>query len=116
MSKLCTKQYHVDVVEVHSGDDLVLMVDLGIDGLHKRVRARLHGVDTPDAYKTTANTEAGQVRKHVQTLTIHKRCFIKVHTIGAGGWKVSLYLGPNDSNECLNDILKAKGYIYEGRI
>ena len=115
MDKPCNIQYRVDVVEVHSGDDLVLMVDLGIDGLYKKVRARLQGVDTPDAYKTAANTEAGQVRKYVQKLTIRKRCFVHVHNMGVGGWKVDLFLGANDSTDCLNDILKAKGYIYEGK-
>lgn len=115
MDKPCINQYRVDVVEVHSGDDLVLMVDLGIDGLFKKVRARLQGVDTPDAYKTAADTEAGQVRKYVQKLTIRKRCYVIVHNMSVGGWKVSLYLGNSSSTECLNDILKAKGYVYEGR-
>ena len=29
------------VEEVHSGDDLILMVDLNVDCLYKKVRARL---------------------------------------------------------------------------
>lgn len=116
MDKTTINQYHVDVVEVHSGDDLILMVDLGIDGLFKKVRARLHGVDTPDAYKLKISTEAGQVRKYVKQLTARKTCFIKVHSKCAGIWKVSLYIGSPDSAECINDILKAKGYIYEGKV
>lgn len=112
MSTAPISNYRVDVIEVRSGDDLLLMVDLGIEGLHKKVRARLHGVDTPDAYKALPKTEAGEVRKYVQQLTRHKKCCIDVHDIVSGGWKVSLYLGATKSSECLNDILIDKGYVY----
>ena len=115
MDKNRINQYRVDVVEVHSGDDLVLMVDLGVDNLFKRVRARLDGVDTPDAYKTAPDTEAGKVRKFVQQLTLRKRCYVDVHNMGSGGWKVSLYLDSLGPGQSINDMLKAKGYVYEGK-
>lgn len=107
------RAFKAEVKEVHSGDDLVLMIDLGFDGLFKRVRVRLRGVDTPDGYKAPANTEAGEVRNLVQGLTRKKKCSVEVHSVGGGGWVVSLFLG-NPEAECLNDLLISKGYIFRG--
>ena len=108
------QSYNVDVLEVHSGDDLVLMVSLGLDSLYKKVRARLQGVDTPDAYKASTDTQAGEVRDKVRTLTKGKRCYIDVHTQSSGksGWVVTLYLGPDNSHANLNEILRKDGYVF----
>jgi len=105
--------YKAEVQEVHSGDDLVLMVDLGVDGLHKKVRVRLHGVDTPDAFKSSNKTEAGEVRDTVRKLTMGRKCNVHVHTQGRGGWIVTLSICNDDGSLTnLNKILAEAGHVY----
>jgi len=105
--------YAAKVVEVHSGDDVVLMVDLGVDGLFKRVRARLHKVDTPDAYKSDSKSEAGKIRDKVRTMVADKECIVTVHAPRKSGWIVTLHVITNPQN-CvnLNEHLISQGYIY----
>lgn len=112
-----TRRYTAEVIEVRSGDDLTLMVDLGIDGLHKKVRARLQGVDTPDAYQATNGSEAGKVRNDVRVLTRNKTCTIDVHSAHKNGWIITLYIDDHSSNPpvCLNKALIEKGYVYKGQ-
>jgi hypothetical protein len=106
-------RYKAVVEKVHSGDDLILMVDLGVDSLYKRVRARLQGVDTPDAYKANAETEAGRIRERVRRLVSHKHCIVDVHTTGKGGWVVTLYVAlDNEELMNVNDVLRAMGFVY----
>lgn len=108
--------YISEVLDVHSGDDLILMVDLNHDNLYKRVRARLKGVDTPDAYQSKIDTEAGRIREYVRSVTYKKKCRIAVHgqNRGSGGWLVTLYLGLDDTAQSLNEILQEQGYIFRG--
>jgi len=110
--------YSAEVQEVHSGDDLILMVSLGIDSLYKKVRARLQGVDTPDAYKAGADTEAGRIRDQVSKLLKGRKCIIKAHSqsSGKGGWVVTLYMDADMKTETLNEILRQEGYVFGGRI
>lgn len=109
-----TRFYDAQVEEVHSGDDLVLMVNLGIDGLFKRVRARLHGVDTPNAFRAKTDTEAGEVRDEVKRLTAG-RCKIEVIVQSKGGWLVQLYAERDGQQVCVNEVLKSRGYVYRGK-
>lgn len=102
----------VEVLEVHSGDDLVVMASLGVDNLYKKVRVRLHGVDTPDAYRASPGTEAGEVRDKVSRLVKGKKCLMEIHTQGRASWVVTLYTGISDVSETLNDILRSEGYVY----
>lgn len=107
--------YDAEVVEVHSGDDLVLMVDLGVEGLYKKVRARLRHVDTPDAYKEDPSTEAGRIRDSVRTMVKDRRCRVLVHSSPKSGWKVTLFIlspdGPAEGIN-LNEHLIRQGYIF----
>ncbi len=106
------RAYSVKVEEVHSGDDLVGLVNLGIDGLFKRVRLRLHGVDTPNAYKVGAGTVAGSVRDEVRQLTTGV-CRLSVVSEGRGGWVVTLYAMQPDGTEInINSHLRSAGYVY----
>lgn len=102
-----------EVIEVHSGDDLVVMASLGVDSLYKKVRVRLQGVDTPDAYKAAPDTEAGEVREQVSSMVKGKMCTMDVHTQGKGSWVVTLYLDRDTDKESLNDILKKQGYVFK---
>jgi len=105
--------YKVVVEEVHSGDDLILMVDIGVDGLHKRVRARLKGVDTPSAFKAKCGTEAGEVRSTLKGMLAAGQCSIYLHSIGKGGWMVTLFVTDSTGSRTnVNDFLISRGYVY----
>lgn len=111
------KVYEVKVEEVHSGDDLIGMVDLDVDNLFKRVRLRLRGVDTPSAYKVKADTEAGEVRDIVRELVNTGRCRAVVHSQKRGGWLVTLMVthrtAVGEVTTNVNDMLIARGYVYK---
>ena len=110
------KVFDVTVEEVHSGDDVVLLANLGVDGLFKRVRARLKGVDTPSAFKAKQSSEAGEVRALVRRLTTDGQCKVVVHSYGKGGWLVTLYVTHRTSvgevTTNINEALIARGYVY----
>jgi hypothetical protein len=105
--------YAATVEQVTSGDDLVLLVDLGVDNLFKKTRARLHGVDTPDAYKAPRTTPAGQCRELVRGLTLNKRCTIEVHSQGRNGWIVTLFVHTGTGKLNVNDHLRTLGFVYQ---
>jgi hypothetical protein len=110
--------YDVVVVEeVHSGDDLVVLVDLGVDGLFKRVRVRLFGVDTPNAYREKSDTEAGGVRDEVRRLTSSGACTVHVVSQARGGWVVILMVDSETGPPInINEALIGRGYIYRGKV
>jgi len=108
-----TPSYYCEVREVISGDDLILLVDLNIDDLYKRVRARLMGVDTPSAYKQDEDAEAGRVRGEVRKMTRNRRCRINVYSQGRGGWLVTLFIVHPDNTEVeINKVLRDMGFVY----
>lgn len=111
-----TRTFTAEVQEVYSGDDLVLMVDLGIDNLHKRVRARLFGVDTPDGYREDGSSAAGKVREEVKKLVKGAICTITLHSERRTGWIVSIYLMNRASGDriSLNQHLIDQGYVFKG--
>jgi len=109
--------YTGQVVEVHSGDDIIAMLDLGHDGLYKRTRIRLSKVDTPDAYREDIGTEAGKVREDVRSLVAGRNCLITVHSIRKSGWicTVDILKGKNSNSTVnLNEHLIGLGYLYKG--
>ncbi len=100
------------VEEVHSGDDLMVFVDLGVDGLWKRTRVRLHGVDAPNAFRASPSTEAGKVRDEVKRLTAGK-CYLHLVREGGGGWIAELDAEtPSGETININSLLQDKGYTY----
>ncbi len=111
------RRFQCDVIEVHSGDDLICLVDLNIDGLYKKTRVRLAGVDTPDAYQQSIDTPAGQVRETVRKLTAGKPCQIDVHSQARGGWVVTLWIEETDNDKLtnLNETLVKEGFIFKGK-
>lgn len=106
------KTFEVAVEEVYSGDDLVLMVDLGVGGLFKRVRARLAGVDTPSAFRAAKGTEAGELRNLLRDTVSRGKCSVELHAEGKGGWLVTLFVNEGGTLRNVNDMLIAKGYVY----
>lgn len=111
------KYYEVTVEEVHSGDDLILLVNLGVDGLFKRVRARLKGVDTPSAFRATKDTEAGAIREMLKNAVARGRPYIELHSYGKGGWLVTLFVVQKDGASVvnINDMMISKGYVYQAK-
>ena len=112
MVSVTLPEFSATVDQVTSGDDIVLFVDLKIDDLYKKVRARLEGVDTPDAYKANRDSDAGKIREQVRSLTRNNECTIQVHNQGRGGWKVTLIVHTSDGDVNLNDLLRKQGYVY----
>lgn len=109
------KEFLCSVQEVRSGDDLVLLVDLGFEDLHKRVRARLKGVDTPDAYKEGNGTTAGAIRDEVRKLT-RERCKVVLLDKTRNGWLVDLYILQSNADPVnLNELLISRGYAFAGK-
>lgn len=107
------KVFDAMVEEVHSGDDFLLMVDLGIGGLYKKTRARLHGVDAPNAFRAGPQTTAGRVRDEVRTLVLAKRCRVTLLSEGRGGWIVTLETHGTDGEWInVNRMLQERGYVY----
>ena len=111
------KSFQATVEEVHSGDDVVVMADLGVDKLFKKVRCRLAGVDTPNAYKAKQDSDAGALREEVKQLTSSGDCRIEVVAEGKGGWLVTLFVKDRKSKEetNVNDYLKGRGFVYKGK-
>ena len=107
--------YDVQVEDVYSGDDMVMLADLGVDGLYKRVRARLSGVDTPNAYRAKNDTEAGNVRDEVKKLIASGKCTAQVIAQRRGGWVVVLKVALADGTVVnINESLISRGYVYRG--
>ncbi len=104
--------FEAKVEEVHSGDDFILLVNLGVDGLFKKTRVRLHGVDAPNAYKAKPETEAGRVRDEVKKL-IGNKCLVELISEGKGGWIVVMTVFDTSNQPmCLNTALRERGYVY----
>lgn len=106
--------YRAEVINVFSGDDLILMIDLDVDGLHKRQRVRLYGIDTPNAVNCADDSEAGKVRCFVRALTKGKSATLRVHSRVGNSWVgvVTVDAGPGREAINLNDVLAAKGYQF----
>ncbi len=99
------------IEEVHSGDDFIILVDLGIDGLLKRTRVRLSGVDAPNAYKASADTEAGRIRDEIKAIA-PGRCTLTLISEGKGGWIAIVSVERAGETICLNTLLQNRGYVY----
>lgn len=111
-------EYGATVTQVRSGDDITLLVDLRVDGLHKEVRARLLGVDAPDAFRAKAGSEAILVRDDVRKLTRDAQCRVVVHTANKKGWIVELYAKKSAASEeiSINRLLINRGYAWKKEV
>lgn len=113
MSVATQVKYDCEVREVFSGDDLVVMVDLGVENLWKRQRVRLAGVDTPNAVNAREDTQAGEIRREVRALARNKKGQLTIVSRNSNSWVVQLTVttpvGPVDVNKMLID----KGYEFK---
>ena len=111
-----TEQYPCEVREVFSGDDLVVFIDLGVEGLWKRQRVRLAGVDTPNAVGAAEDTEAGRVRREIRQLARHRRGVLTVVSKSMNSWVCTLIVETSQVKEgavSVNDWLIARGYVFK---
>ena len=105
-------KFKAEVRDVFSGDDLVLLIDLGVDDLYKRKRVRLHGVDTPNAVKSRPDTEAGQVRSLVFEMLKRRKLVVTVVSSTHNSWVSIVEIVDGSTTTNLNDVLIAKGYKF----
>lgn len=105
--------YSAKVEEVFSGDDLVLMVDLGAENLHLRQRVRLHGVDTPNAINEGPDTDAGKVRGYVRNITRDRPVRVRLVSRIGGSWVAVVVITTRDGELNLNDDLIAQGFAFK---
>lgn len=105
--------YSCEVREVFSGDDLVALVDLGVEDLWKRQRIRLSGVDTPNAINATGDSEAGLIRSYVRNLTRGRKGKLTIVSKNTSSWVVVLEVETPDGVVNVNDHLISKGYTFK---
>lgn len=104
--------YDGRIDEVFSGDDLIAMLDLKFEGLHKRVRIRLHGVDTPNGMGNPGDSEAGKIRQYVRQLCHKKQVRVTVVTKYVTNWIAIVEVIDGGLLHNVNSDLIQKGYIY----
>lgn len=111
-----SEQYPCEVREVYSGDDLVVLIDLGVENLWRKTRVRLLGVDTPNAANAPDDSPAGKIRKAVRQLVKHRRGIFTVHSKSHNSWVGTLLVetpGTPGGVTNLNQHLISQGYVFE---
>lgn len=107
--------YKIDSVKnVYSADDLILMLNLGHDGLYRLTRCRLHGVDAPSTYNTE-DAEAKKLKNFVsKVLNDSKDAYIEVISYLNNSWMVVLYTRDPETKAyiSLNKVLINNGYVF----
>ncbi len=110
------KKFSAEIRDVYSGDDLMAMVELGVDDLYKKKRIRLYGVDTPNGVGCGPDTEAGKVRSWVLDMVKKRRVTLTVISQTNNSWicKVEVHCTSPTSNYVvdLNEALIAKGFKF----
>jgi len=104
--------YIVEVKQVISGDDILVMAELSPDDIYKKVRCRLEGVDTPDGYRQDKDSPAGKVRELVRKLVKNQKCSVIVKNQSRKDWIVEMFIHDGDKKLNLNAYLISEGYVY----
>lgn len=107
------QEYACEVREVFSGDDLIALVDLGVENLFKKQRLRLAGVDTPNAINATGTTEAGQLRTFIRNLTRNRKGKLTIVSRNTNSWVVILVVETPEGPVNVNDYLIGQGYQFK---
>lgn len=102
-----------EVVEILSGDDLIVMVDLGVENLHRKTRVRLLGVDTPNALDTSQGDHAAEIRREVQTMVRGKKVRLEVSARNNSSWVAEVYVKQSGQDLHLNALLRERGYVFK---
>lgn len=107
------ERYRGKVEDVYSGDDILMMIDLGVDDLHKKKRVRLVGVDTPCAIRESDDSPAGKVRALVKDITRNRECTLVVSQKIGNSWVGTLIIHARDTDINLNELLIARGFQFK---
>ena len=106
-------EYACEVREVFSGDDLIVMIDLGVQNLYMKQRVRLSGVDTPNAIGARDDSKGGEIRREVRMLARGRKARLTVVSRNTNSWVVVLVVETPDGEKInLNERLIAQGYAY----
>lgn len=103
------------VKNIYSADDLILMLDLGHDGLYRLTRCRLVGVDAPSTFNSK-NEEAVNLKNFVsKALNLSSESFIEVSSYLTNSWLVVLYTKDPKTQAfvSLNQVLINNGYVFK---
>ncbi len=106
-----TRLFPAEVKEVYSADDMLIQVDLLIAGVQIQKRARLHGVDAPDAFKKSPDSEGGRLRDEVRRL-VKGTCKISIVKEVKGDLIVTLFYDRQGAQVNLNEELRERGFIF----
>jgi endonuclease YncB( thermonuclease family) len=115
MPELTETTYSGKVVDVFSGDDICVMVDLRVEGLYKRQRVRLFGVDTPSAINAGPDSKAGEIRSYVRQITRDRPVTVTIKSRVGSSWVAVVVVNTRDGLLNLNDDLAAKGYEFTSK-
>lgn len=113
MAATSDTEFSCEVREVFSGDDLIALVDLGVENLWKKQRIRLSGVDTPNAINATGDTEAGQLRSLVRAMVRGRKGRLTIISRTTNSWICTLVVETPEGTVNVNDFLVAKGYQFK---
>lgn len=107
--------YKIESVKnIYSADDLILMLDLGHDGLYRITRCRLVGVDAPSTFNSD-NTEAINLKNFVsKALNQSKESYVEVTSYLNNSWLVHLHTKDPETKAfvSLNQVLINSGYVF----
>ena len=109
-------EFRCEVKEVFSGDDLIAMIDLGVENLWRKQRIRLAGVDTPNAVKEGVNTPAGVIRTYIRNLTRGKPATLTVEHKNVSSWVVTLIVQTPTGPVNVNEYLISQGFQFKGKV
>ena len=108
-----TRRYTAKMDEVKSGDDISMMVDLGVSSLYQLVRCRLYRIDTPDTFRSEDGSDAKRVQKWVYNFLKDRECTVFVHSMRKSSWIVTILVHVDGKGTVdLNKQLSEQGYSY----
>lgn len=103
------------VKNIYSADDMILMLDLGYDGLFKVTRCRLMGVDAPSTYNQS-NLEGENLKAFVsKALNQSKESYVEVVSFRNNSWLVNLFTKDPETKTytSINKLLMNSGYVFK---
>jgi hypothetical protein len=109
--------YAATVLEVQSADDITILLDFGVGGSMLKKRARLAGVDAPDAYKKGPDTTEGKLREEVRQLLRGADVLVRVDSETKTSLRITLVYKVKGQHTPinLNSLLIERGFIFKRR-
>lgn len=107
--------FKADVIAIFSADDLILMIDLGVDQLYKRKRVRLYNVLVPNAVRQAFDSDAGQLRGFVRGLITGKTVKLTVMGYAENSWTGIVEVESGGRMINVNELLISKGYGFNSQ-